>query len=54
MLLLCSSKFSTDGGSRHRSSSMTLREVDLFVIELSECTGNPQSWYLKKMQIMSC
>ena len=33
---------------------MTVGEVDLFVIELSECTGNPQSWYLKKTQTMSC
>ena len=28
---------------------MTIKELDLFVIELSECTGNSQSWYLKKL-----
>ena len=33
---------------------MTIKELDLFVMELSECTGNSQSWYLKKMQTMSC
>ena len=33
---------------------MIIRELDLFVIELSECTGNSRRWYLKKMQTMSC